>query len=34
VVYLSLEAVDWKTKLAQELEEAGYTIDWRKAAQG
>ncbi len=34
VVYLSLDAGDWKTKLAQDLEEAGDTIDWRKAAQG
>jgi predicted nucleotide-binding protein len=34
VVYLSLDAADWKTKLAQELEAAGYVIDWRKAAQG
>lgn len=34
VVYLSLDAADWKVKLAHELEAAGYSIDWKKAAHG
>lgn len=30
VVYISLEKEDWRTKLGQELEAAGYAIDWNK----
>lgn len=30
VVYLSYEKEEWRTKLGQELQAAGYTIDWNK----
>ena len=30
VVYLSYEKEDWRTKLGQELQSAGYAIDWNK----
>lgn len=30
VVYIYLEKEDWRTKLGQELEAAGYAIDWNK----
>ncbi len=30
VVYISFDEEDWRVKLGQELEAAGYTIDWNK----
>ncbi len=30
VVYISFDKEDWRTKLGQELQEAGYEIDWNK----
>lgn len=30
VVYIKLDEKDWQTKLGQELQEAGYEIDWNK----
>jgi predicted nucleotide-binding protein len=30
VVYISFDAADWRVKLGQELEAAGYEIDWNK----
>lgn len=30
VVYLSFDKEDWRTKLGQELQAAGYSIDWNK----
>lgn len=30
VVYISLDSADWHMKLGQELQEAGYAIDWNK----
>ncbi|MGO8869718.1 MAG: TIR domain-containing protein [Alphaproteobacteria bacterium] len=30
VVYISYEKEDWRTKLGQELQSAGYQIDWNK----
>jgi predicted nucleotide-binding protein len=33
VVYISFDKEDWRTKLEQELQEAGYKIDWNKVMQ-
>jgi len=30
VVYISLDNEDWQTKLAGELDTAGYAIDWNQ----
>ena len=30
VVYISLDSADWQRQLGQELQEAGYVIDWNK----
>ncbi|MGO9600163.1 MAG: TIR domain-containing protein [Isosphaeraceae bacterium] len=30
VVYISFDTEDWRTKLGQELQEAGYKVDWNK----
>jgi predicted nucleotide-binding protein len=30
VVYISLDAADWRMKLGQELQAAGYEVDWNK----
>jgi predicted nucleotide-binding protein len=30
VVYISLDSADWQRQLGQELQEAGYDIDWNK----
>lgn len=34
VMYISLEAADWRVKLGQELQAAGYNIDWNKVMGG
>jgi predicted nucleotide-binding protein len=34
VVYISLDAADWRTKLGQELQAVGYEIDWNKVMRG
>jgi hypothetical protein len=34
VVYISIDSADWRTKLGQELQAAGYEIDWNKVMRG